>query len=134
MIQYESLRKDTTECSEGMRQVRVTHQSQCYALGCRMTLDAIKGILTDASPLCVIHLGLALNSFYRLPCGIEEPEEQAASKGKVSASWLYASALTFQEAGQAAESNPTMSKFSTEPCSANLRAQGASKVGYAWGE
>ena len=82
MIQYESLRNSRLDYSNERGQVRVPQRMQCYPLGCYMVSDAIKGILTDASPLCVIHLGLALNSFYRLPRGVEESEEQAASKGR----------------------------------------------------
>ncbi len=99
-----------------------------------MTLDAIKGILTEASPLCVIHLGLALNSFYRLPCGVEKPEEQAASNGKVSVSWLYASALTSQQVRQAAGNNPIPATASKKPIYARLLAQGASDEWRVWGE
>ncbi len=112
MIQYESLRNSRLDYSNERGQVRVPQRMQCYPLGCYMVSDAIKGILTDASPLCVIHLGLALNSFYRLPRGVEESEEQAASKGRVSVSWLYASALTLQEAGKVADNSQATSKSS----------------------
>ena len=60
-----------------------------------MIADHINGGLAASSPLGVVRAGFALNSFYRLPCGVEKSKEHAAGKAKVSVVLLFfASALT----------------------------------------